>query len=59
MMIASVGYASTFFWFGLIQGGIIFLVAWLLQGPLPHEVPPVTSQQGRADDRELSRRVRC
>ncbi len=45
MMIASVGYASTFFWFGLIQGGIIFLVAWLLKGPLPHEVPPVTSSK--------------
>ncbi len=45
MMIASVGYSSTFFWFGLIQGGIIFLVAWLLKGPLPHEVPPVTTSK--------------
>jgi len=39
MMIASHGYASTFFWFGLIQGGIIFVLAWLLRAPLPGEAP--------------------
>ena len=37
MMIDAHGYASTFFWFGLIQGGIIFVVAWLLRAPLPGE----------------------
>jgi MFS transporter, OFA family, oxalate/formate antiporter len=37
MTIAAHGYAATFFWFGLIQGGIIFLVAWLLRAPLPGE----------------------
>jgi MFS transporter, OFA family, oxalate/formate antiporter len=39
MMIANQGYAATFFWFGLIQGGIIFVVAWLLRAPLPGEAP--------------------
>ncbi len=39
MMIKSAGYASTFFWFGLIQGAVIFAVAWLLKAPLPGEVP--------------------
>jgi OFA family oxalate/formate antiporter-like MFS transporter len=39
MMIASIGYADTFFWFALGQGGIIFAVAWLLRSPLPGEVP--------------------
>ncbi len=39
MMIASMGYASTFFWFALGQGLVIFVVAWLLRPPLPGEVP--------------------
>ncbi len=38
-MIASSGYESTFFWFGLGQGAIVFLLAWLLKAPLPGEVP--------------------
>ncbi len=42
-MIASIGYADTFFWFALGQGGIVFLLAWLLRPPLPAEVPPVTA----------------
>ncbi len=33
------GYEAAFFWFGLIQGGIVFLVAWLLRGPEPGEIP--------------------
>jgi len=32
-VIASSGYETAFFWFGLIQGGIIFLLAWLLRMP--------------------------
>jgi OFA family oxalate/formate antiporter-like MFS transporter len=39
MMIASIGYASTFFWFALGQGAIIFALAWLLRSPQPDEVP--------------------
>jgi MFS transporter, OFA family, oxalate/formate antiporter len=39
MMIATQGYAATFFWFGLVQGGIIFVVAWFLRAPLPGEAP--------------------
>src|SRR6201994_1201220 len=38
-MIASIGYADTFFWFALGQGGIIFALAWLLRSPEPNEVP--------------------
>jgi OFA family oxalate/formate antiporter-like MFS transporter len=37
-MIASVGYADTFFWFALIQGGIVFVLSWLLRAPEPGEV---------------------
>ncbi len=39
MMIASIGYADTFFWFALGQGGVIFALAWLLRSPLAGEVP--------------------
>jgi MFS transporter, OFA family, oxalate/formate antiporter len=37
-VIASSGYEAAFFWFGLIQGGIIFVVAWLLRAPDPGEL---------------------
>ena len=43
MMIGALGYASTFFWFGLIQGGVVFVLAWLLKAPLPGEVQAVAS----------------
>ena len=43
MMIASLGYADTFFWFALGQGGIVFVLAWILRPPLPGEVPPATA----------------
>jgi MFS transporter, OFA family, oxalate/formate antiporter len=43
MMIASIGYADTFFWFALGQGGIVFVLAWLLRPPLPSEVPAATA----------------
>ena len=39
MMIASMGYAATFFWFAIGQGVIIFVLAWLLRSPEPGEVP--------------------
>lgn len=42
-MIEAVGYASTFLWFGLIQGLVVFAVAWMLKAPLPGEVPAATT----------------
>jgi OFA family oxalate/formate antiporter-like MFS transporter len=32
------GYQAAFFWFGLFQGGIVFLLSWLLRGPEPGEI---------------------
>ncbi len=32
------GYQTAFFWFGLIQGGIVFILAWLLRFPDANEV---------------------
>ncbi len=43
MMIASIGYSDTFFWFALVQGGIVFVLAWLLRPPLAGEVPSATA----------------
>jgi MFS transporter, OFA family, oxalate/formate antiporter len=37
-VIASSGYEAAFFWFGLFQGGIVFLLAWLVRGPNPGEM---------------------
>lgn len=42
-MIASIGYADTFFWFALVQGGVVFVLAWLLRAPLPGEAPAATA----------------
>lgn len=42
-MIESQGYAATFFWFGLVQGVIVFLAAWLLRAPLQGEAPVAAS----------------
>ncbi len=43
MVIESAGYETAFFWFGLIQGGGVFLVGWLLRGPLAGEAPVAAS----------------
>jgi OFA family oxalate/formate antiporter-like MFS transporter len=37
-VIASSGYATAFFWFGLVQGVVVFLLAWLLRAPEPGEM---------------------
>ncbi len=38
-VIAGHGYAAAFFWFGLVQGAIVFVLSWLMRGPLPGEMP--------------------
>jgi MFS transporter, OFA family, oxalate/formate antiporter len=37
-VIETSGYEAAFFWFGLIQGAVVFVLAWLLRGPEPDEV---------------------
>jgi OFA family oxalate/formate antiporter-like MFS transporter len=37
-VIAASGYQNAFFWFGLAQGVIVFLIAWLLRAPEPDEL---------------------
>ncbi len=42
-VIASSGYEAAFFWFGLIQGGVVFILAWLLRAPDANEIPSASS----------------
>jgi MFS transporter, OFA family, oxalate/formate antiporter len=43
-MIEADSYEAAFFWFGLLQGGIIFTVAWFMRSPKPGEAPPPRDQ---------------
>jgi OFA family oxalate/formate antiporter-like MFS transporter len=38
-VIGHFGYEAAFLWFGILQGGIVFLLAWVLRGPEPGEIP--------------------
>jgi OFA family oxalate/formate antiporter-like MFS transporter len=49
-MIASSGYQSAFFWFGIVQGVVVIVVALLLRAPEAGEVPASQAvQQSRRD----------
>jgi len=37
-VIGTYGYETAFLWFGIIQGGVVFALAWLLRGPEPGEL---------------------
>jgi OFA family oxalate/formate antiporter-like MFS transporter len=51
-VIASYGYDTAFLWFGIIQGGVAFVLALLLRGPEPGEMaaapPPKVAQATRS-----------
>src|SRR5580698_1725964 len=51
-VIAANGYEAAFLWFGIIQGGIVFLVAWLMRAPDPGELAgaaaPKVAQSSRS-----------
>jgi OFA family oxalate/formate antiporter-like MFS transporter len=51
-VIATDGYQAAFLWFGLIQGGAVFVLGWLLRSPLPGELvrstPVKVSQSARS-----------
>ncbi len=42
MVLASSGVSTAFFWFGLIQGGVILVVSQFIRSPYPGEAPAVT-----------------
>lgn len=39
-VIASSGYAEAFFWFGVVQGAVVFVLAWFLRYPGPTDRLP-------------------
>ncbi len=51
-VIDSAGYEAAFFWFGLIQGGVVFIIAWLVRAPDPGETAgaaaPKVAQSARS-----------
>src|SRR5436853_2352407 len=51
-MIKGSGFEATFFWFGLGQGIVVFLLAWFLQVPKAGEVP--TSTQVKQSTRDYT-----
>ena len=52
-VIASGGYEAAFFWFGIVQGGIVFLIAWALRAPEPGEIVVTAAVEGGADGSQL------
>ncbi|HMK81547.1 MAG TPA: oxalate/formate MFS antiporter [Xanthobacteraceae bacterium] len=51
-VIQAYGYEQAFLWFGLLQGGVVFVLAWLLRGPEAGELaaapPPKVAQTSRS-----------
>jgi MFS transporter, OFA family, oxalate/formate antiporter len=39
------GYAAAFFWFGLVQGAVVFVIAWLMRAPYAGETPNVATSK--------------
>ena len=37
-VIRTSGYEAAFLWFGLVQGGVVFMLAWFLRAPEPGEM---------------------
>ena len=56
MMIESSGYAHTFLVFGVVQGVLLFIVAWLLRYPDPGEVPAAPSKKVAQSSRSFTPR---
>jgi OFA family oxalate/formate antiporter-like MFS transporter len=48
------GYEAAFLWFGLIQGGVVFVLAWLLRGPVPGEIPSTAAPKVQQSARSYS-----
>jgi MFS transporter, OFA family, oxalate/formate antiporter len=48
------GYQAAFLWFGLFQGGIVFILAWLLRAPSPGEIPATAVPKVQQSTRSYS-----
>ncbi len=52
-VIANYDYNSAFLWFGIVQGGVVLLLAFLLRGPEPGEMASAPRAEGCAIGKEL------
>jgi OFA family oxalate/formate antiporter-like MFS transporter len=52
LMIESLGYADTFFWFGLGQGVVLLLIAPVMRGPVAGEMPATAPPKVQQTDRD-------
>jgi MFS transporter, OFA family, oxalate/formate antiporter len=55
-VIQSHGYEAAFLWFGLVQGGVILLIASLLRAPRPSEIAALASPQAPQAPRDFTLR---
>jgi OFA family oxalate/formate antiporter-like MFS transporter len=53
-VIESYGYQAAFLWFGLFQGGVVFILAWLLRAPVPGEIPTTAAPKVQQSARSFS-----
>src|SRR5499427_7968625 len=53
-VIDNYGYQAAFFWFGLLQGGVVFILAWLLRAPDPGELPSTAAPKVQQSTRSYS-----
>jgi OFA family oxalate/formate antiporter-like MFS transporter len=56
MLIESHGYESAFFWFGLIQGGVVLIVSQFIRNPEPGEAPVVAEVKVQQTSRSYTAR---
>jgi OFA family oxalate/formate antiporter-like MFS transporter len=54
IMIDSLGYADTFFWFGLGQGVVLLLIAPVMRGPVAGEMPATAPPKVKQSDRDFT-----
>ena len=58
-VIAANGYEAAFLWFGIVQGGIVFLVAWLMRAPDAGRDRRRRRAEGGAERAQLHADARC
>jgi MFS transporter, OFA family, oxalate/formate antiporter len=56
MVIEGQGYESAFFWFGLIQGGVVLIVSQFIRNPEPGEAPVVAEVKVQQTSRSYTAR---
>ena len=57
-VIDTYGYEAAFLWFGIVQGAVVFVLAWFIRAPEPGELAcaPAAKVASRS---AASRRTKC